>query len=153
MNNHTYQDSQITTNSATVWVAEILQLHQSEGRTLTEAETKIALDVGVAYPDNIWIIVIDQVPAPDIDILAKLRIQNGLQHSHTSGLALGYIVFLKNGLMNNYLLAHEFRHVYQFEKIGSIERMILLYIQEIIKFGYQNAPLEMDAVKASSAYF
>jgi hypothetical protein len=43
------------------------------------------------------------------------------------------------------LLAHECRHVYQYEVAGSIEAFLPLYLQQIAEFTYDRAPLELDA--------
>lgn len=152
MDNKAELDTQLIINTAKIWASATVKLYQRDSRTLTESETKIALDVGVANPEKIRVIEIKHIPEPEINMLVELRMQNGFRFSHTAGLSLGYLVFIKNGLKSDHLLAHEFRHVCQFEEIGSQEKMIERYLQEIIKFGYQNAPLEIDAIKASLIY-
>ena len=42
-------------------------------------------------------------------------------------------------------LSHEFRHVYQYEAAGSIAAFLPVYLQQIVAFGYANAPFEADA--------
>jgi hypothetical protein len=42
------------------------------------------------------------------------------------------------------LLAHEFVHVAQYERLGR-EGFLEEYIQQIAAHGYQNAPFELDA--------
>ena len=152
MKNQTESNAQQIMIAANIWVTETLRLHKNNGRTLNEAETKIALEIGVANSEKIRVIETDNMPEPSVYQLSALRMQNGLRYSHTAGLTLGYFVFIKKGSMSNHLLAHELRHVYQFEQIGSLEKMIQRYLQEIMQFGYQNAPLELDAIEASESF-
>jgi hypothetical protein len=62
------------------------------------------------------------------------------------GLTLGYAVFICTGYNTNLrLLRHEFRHVHQYERAGSIAAFLPAYLGQIVQFGYHNAPLEQDA--------
>lgn len=61
------------------------------------------------------------------------------------GLTLGHAVIVVNGHATRRLLTHEFRHVHQYEAVGSIAAYLPLYLQEIATFGYEQAPLEVDA--------
>lgn len=42
------------------------------------------------------------------------------------------------------LSSHEFRHVHQYEALGSIENFMEVYLEQVLAFGYARAPLEMD---------
>ncbi|MES9834713.1 MAG: hypothetical protein ABW139_20975 [Candidatus Thiodiazotropha sp. DIVDIV] len=35
--------------------------------------------------------------------------------------------------------------VFQYETLGSIEKFLPVYTQQIVEYGYENAPLEVDA--------
>ena len=62
------------------------------------------------------------------------------------GLTLGYAVLICRGHESRpRLLSHEFRHVYQYEAAGSIAAFLPAYLEQIVAFGYFNAPLEADA--------
>jgi hypothetical protein len=37
------------------------------------------------------------------------------------------------------------RHVYQYEMLGSINGFLPVYLQQIVEYGYYDAPLESDA--------
>ena len=73
--------------------------------------------------------------------------QAGLAAPHMAGLMLGYAVFVRRGHDSVRLLSHEFRHVYQYEQAGSIGAFLSVYIRQVVQFGYQQAPLEIDARK------
>lgn len=72
-------------------------------------------------------------------------LQTGLLGPGMVGLTLGYSVIVRHGHDTTRLLSHEFRHVYQYESAGSIAAFLPLYLQQIVEFGYDNAPLEIDA--------
>jgi hypothetical protein len=42
-------------------------------------------------------------------------------------------------------LRHEFRHVYQVERAGSMEAFLKTYLEQIVEFGYDDAPWEVEA--------
>jgi len=47
--------------------------------------------------------------------------------------------------MNARYLAHECRHVYQYEAVGSIAAFLAVYLEQIAKVGYWDAPFQQDA--------
>ena len=61
------------------------------------------------------------------------------------GLTLGYGIFIVSGHYTVRLISHECRHVYQYETLGSIDKFLPVYLQQIVEFGYAGAPLEVDA--------
>ena len=61
------------------------------------------------------------------------------------GLTLGYGVYVCHGHGTVRLLSHEFRHVYQYEQAGSIAAFLPVYLQQIVTFGYNNAPMARGA--------
>lgn len=82
---------------------------------------------------------------PDHPLLAYAAQMTGLIGPGMVGLTLGYGVFVCEGHDNSRLVAHELRHVYQYERVGSISKFLEIYLQQIAAFGYQDAPLEIDA--------
>jgi hypothetical protein len=45
------------------------------------------------------------------------------------------------------LVSHELRHVHQYETAGSIAAFLGVYLAQIATVGYDNAPLEPDAIR------
>ncbi len=78
-------------------------------------------------------------------MLRQAAIETGLLGPNMVGLTLGYSIFLVNGHESARLISHECRHVYQYETFGSIERFLPVYLQQLVTYGYQDAPLEVDA--------
>jgi hypothetical protein len=128
--------------------ADILE----SGRRLTLDEIDTARAVGVSQPDKIRIKSVPSIPIPEEARLAKVAVQYGLLGPATEGLTLFYGVFIREGTYSRLLLAHECRHVVQYEQRGTIFGFLHEYIPQILTSGYINAPLEKDAREAATRY-
>lgn len=117
----------------------------TSGRALTADEITLARKVGVAKPELIRIQSCDSLPMPQDPPLQAAALQTGLLGPGMVGLTLGYSVFVCRGHEMRRLLAHEFRHVFQYEQGGSIAKFLPVYLQQIVTVGYGNAPFEIDA--------
>jgi hypothetical protein len=107
---------------------------------------QLARGVGVRNSESIRIGVVDLLPLPDDASLREAAHQAGLLGPGMIGLTLGHAVLICCGHEANVrLLSHEFRHVYQYEAAGSIAAFLPIYLQQIVGFGYANAPFEADA--------
>ena len=115
------------------------------GVALDLAGMQLARGVGVQYPERVRIKIAGAIPLPENDELRQAAIQAGLLGVGTIGLTLGYGVYLVEGRVSEQLIRHECRHVYQYEKAGSIEAFLSQYIPQVLEFGYFNAHPERDA--------
>lgn len=136
--------------------AEVIDLalnfvHQSiehltpDARLLLPHECKWARESGVKNPDAIRLVLVDSMPRPDNTILAELCQEIGFLSTQTIGLTLDYLILVKTGYDTEQLIRHELRHVHQWEEAGSHRAFLEKYIEQVLTFGYWNAPLEMDA--------
>ncbi len=130
---------------AIAWAEARSQEAAAAGRGLNEREVAIARVVGVQHPERIRVTVVDIFPLPEDNNLRVAAIQTGLLGPDTAGLTLGYAVLVRRGHESDRLLAHEFRHVYQYEKAGSIAEFLPQYLKQIVDFGYADSPFEVDA--------
>jgi hypothetical protein len=130
---------------AIAWAEFQSQHVASLGMALTEPLQDIARRVGVQRPELIRVKLVDRLPLPEEPVLRQAAIETGLLAPNMVGLTLGHSIFLVNGHDDIRLISHECRHVYQFETLGSIETFLPVYLQQIVDFGYENAPLEIDA--------
>lgn len=131
--------------SAIRWAeARASEVAQS-GRQLNENRISIAQSVGVMRPELIRIALVDLLPLPEDPQLRDAALQSGLLGPSMVGLTLGYSVFICHGYDTIRMLSHEFRHVYQYERFGSIANFLPVYLQQIIEVGYVNTPFEIDA--------
>lgn len=116
-----------------------------QGIPLNAAGLTLASRVGVAHPERIRLLTVSAVPAPADPELRQIAIQQNLIGPHTAGLTLGYGIFVVEGCLTPRLLAHECRHVYQYEIAGSVEAFLPRYLQQIAEVGYERASYEVDA--------
>jgi len=121
--------------------AEIL----SKGKPLTAAGIKVARSVGVLDPKRIRVELVESLPLPDDQMLRDVALQTGLLGPDMAGVTFGYGIYACTDHLTNRLLAHECRHVFQYQNAGSIAAFLPLYLQEIVEFGYFECPLEVDA--------
>jgi hypothetical protein len=131
--------------SAIRWSETLSSEISQSGKQLSETEISIARDVGVIHPELIRIAMVDRLPLPEDPQLRSAAIQTGLLGPNMVGLTLDHSVLICHGNKTIQLLAHEFRHVYQYEQYGSIANYLPIYLQQIVEVGYMNAPFEIDA--------
>ena len=115
------------------------------GDALQPGNLELARRVGVLSPEKIRMRVVDALPLPGNPRLREAAIQSALLGPGLIGLTLGYAIFLKAGHVNTRVLAHECRHVYQYESHGGIAGFLPVYLAQVVSGGYESAPLEIDA--------
>mgnify|MGYP001824042308 CR=1 FL=1 len=130
---------------AVAWAEFQSQLVASSGMALPEALLNVARRVGVQHPELIRVKLVDRLPLPEEPTLRQAALEAGLLGPSMVGLTLGYSILLVQGHDSVRLISHECRHVYQYEVLGSIEKFLPVYLQQIVEFGYESAPLEADA--------
>ena len=131
---------------AVAWAEVQSSAALANGITLKPPELELARSVGVVKPQNIRIGVVDRLPMPTDTALREAAVQTGLLGPGMIGLTLGYAVLICRGHeASPRLLSHEFRHVHQYEAAGSIAAFLPGYLQQIVAFGYFNAPFEAYA--------
>ncbi len=121
--------------------AEIL----SKGKPLTPAGIAVAQSVGVLDPDRIRVELVESLPLPDDQMLRDVALQTGLLGPNMVGVTFGHGIYACIDHVTNKLLAHECRHVFQYEDAGSIAAFLPVYLQEIVEYGYIESPFEADA--------
>jgi hypothetical protein len=132
---------------AIVWAEQVAAEVLHTGIGLNTPSLSIAARVGVARPEMIRLSMVKQLPFPSDPQLQQAAITTGLLGPGMAGLTLGYAIFICEGHNSPRLLSHECRHVYQYEMCGSIAAFLPIYLQQIVDFGYMNAPFEIDAQK------
>jgi len=118
---------------------------RTKGHSLGHTDLRIAMKVGVRRPDLMRTLIVDELPLPDHPRLRDAALQTGLLGPTMIGLTLGYSILVVRGNFNSRLLAHECRHVYQYESYGSIADFLPVYLEQIVSVGYDSAPFEKDA--------
>ena len=135
---------------AVAWAEEQSSLICKEGRLLTSEEIESAKNAEVQHPEQVRILVVDTLPQPEDAELREAALRLELLGPSMVGLTLGYGIYIVRGNEMRFI-PHELRHVHQFERLGSISSFLTVYLQELQKFGYSHAPLELDASKYEPA--
>jgi hypothetical protein len=121
--------------------AEILAI----GEPLNDFGRSLATRVGVQRPDLIRIQIVSHLPLPEDLELRQVALNAGLLGEGMIGMTLGYGVYICKGKESVRLASHEFRHVHQYEKAGSIANFLPLYLAQVAQYGYRDAAFEVDA--------
>ena len=117
----------------------------SKGKPLTSAGIRVARSVGVLDPERIRVELVDSLPLPDDQTLQDVALQTGLLGPDMAGVTSGYGIYACTDDVTNRLLAHECRHVFQYEAAGSIAAFLPVYLKEFAEFGYFECSFEVDA--------
>jgi len=126
--------------------AEVTSSHgANSGISLNPVGESIARRVGVEHPEKIRVVIADELPRPKHPTLRSAAEVAGFLGPGMAGITLGYSVFVRRGFDTIRLLSHEFRHVFQYERAGSIALFLPSYLAQIVEVGYMEAPLEVDA--------
>ena len=128
------------------WAERYAAESLAAGRPLSAAERELAARVGVREPARIRIRMAPELPAPTEPLLVAAAARIGLMPQAASGMTLGYAVILRAGSENDHrLLAHEFRHVAQYEARCGIRPFLAEHIPHLMQHGYEDSPYEVDA--------
>ncbi|HEV7912323.1 MAG TPA: hypothetical protein VGP22_01040 [Albitalea sp.] len=122
------------------------------GTPLSQAQQRLAAEVGVAEPGRIRLAVVPRVPIPGGPVVEQVAKRIGLPGPDVDGLTLGHAIFIRAGSLTPRLLAHECRHVQQCEALGSLRAFVAAYLRQVARHGYHAAPFEADARAASTHY-
>lgn len=128
---------------AIAWAKAQSESVLASGLPLSEGGIQIARRVSVNAPERVRIQWVTRLPVPSDPAFHPLLDSTRL--ADMDGLTLGYAIFLVQERTDLKLIAHELRHVHQYERLGGIDGFMPVYLEEIRLFGYKDAPLEIDA--------
>jgi hypothetical protein len=129
---------------AVTWAEKQSSEILKNGRSLTTEEVEMAIRAGVVNPDRVRIAEVVAIPVPENKELSEVALALGLLSPTMVGLTFGYGIYIVKGHELRFI-PHELRHVQQFEKLGSISNFLTVYLEQPSKFGYKDAPLEIEA--------
>lgn len=125
---------------------------RAHGRRLAGREVALARKAGVTQPDRIRILEVAHIPRRDTDtkLMQNLNIQPPkLRRVEIGGLTSGYgVVLNKRYVAQDWVLAHEFAHVAQIERMGprGFLRRVLI---ETYSLPGKLIPIEQEAIAIS----
>jgi len=130
------------------WVAAHEAAILAAGEFLTANELADARQAGVRQPERIRLQFVGSIPMPDAGVLRGLGKLTGLVSPTTAGITLRYGIYIQQQYRGNReLYVHEFVHVGQYERLGSIEAFLRDYLRECLDPGYPRGPLEQEAIR------
>jgi hypothetical protein len=120
----------------------------AHGRELTPDETAFASKIGILRPDLVRVLTVAQMPPPPegLELLSK----DLLDIEMAAGLTLGYGILITEGHETPRLIRHELGHVLQVERVGDMMTFLALYLEQVLHYGYHQAPFEVEAVNYES---
>ncbi len=136
---------------AAQWAAEQERHVLCEGVRLSEIELADAKAIGVRNPERVRLLRVDAVPIPADPMLRAAAASINFLTAAPRGLALDYAIFVRaDHWRDRALIAHELVHTAQFQRLGGILPFLRTYIFQCATVGYQNAPLELEAVATAA---
>ena len=89
---------------------------------------------------------VDEVPLPANHLLRWAAKRTKLISADTAGMALRYGIFIRSDCWKmRCLIAHEYVHTAQYERLGGIGQFLSLYLRECLEVGYPAGLLEQEA--------
>lgn len=135
------------------WAEQQSKFILNTGTGIDQSDRSLARAVGVRQTESIRILIVPNVPSPEQPLLKAACAELNFLGAEANGLTLSYGVFIKAGFeRDRKLLAHEFRHVAQYEQHSSIASYLSIYLSELTRYGYSYMPLELDAEAAAETW-
>lgn len=137
------------------WAYETDRKGLEMGTPLNEKELLLAAEIGIKHPEKVRIVYVDEVPFPYENVALKVfgeavgLVGEGIINNAQ---VFGYSIYARKGfVLNRPKLAHELVHVLQVER-ASLDRVVTQHFFDMAEYGYDNAPLEVEASKANVMY-
>ena len=135
---------------AASWVRKQEERMLRLGVPLSDQELTDANAIGVAEPDRVRLLQLDQVPFPTDPMLKAAAVAIQFLTPATRGLTLRHGIFVRSDCWRDRtLIAHELVHVRQYERLGGILPFLRQYLFECLTIGYPAAPMEQEAIRLS----
>ena len=132
---------------ATAWAEKQEAVALDQGEPLTESQLADAILAGVAHPEKIRVVCVEELPHPDNEEIMFMARQIGLFGPKAHGETLGYGVYLRRGEEDRrYTFVHECVHVSQYEKKAGIGPFLNDYLRECIDPRFPFGILEKEAI-------
>ena len=137
------------------WAYETDRKGLEIGNPLDKKERLLASQIGVKYPEKVRVIYVDEVPFPYENLALKVfgeavgLVGEGIINNAQ---VFGYSIYVRNGFeLDRPKLAHELVHVLQVER-SSLADVVTQHFYDMAEYGYEKAPLEVEAAEANKKY-
>lgn len=137
------------------WAAETEVRGLQVGVALNEQQLLIASEIGIQNPEKVRLVHVDEVPFPrENAVLNAVGEALGFigEGIINNAQVFGYTIYVRKGYpLTTPNLAHELVHVLQIER-SSLEQVISQHFADLVAYGYDDSPLEVEAFKANERY-
>ncbi|MBT2335261.1 hypothetical protein J7E49_15250 [Variovorax paradoxus] len=134
------------------WYSEVEIQLAPFGRPLTAEEARTAIELGVAEPEKVRVVVLDEFPMPKDEQLLGEAKKHGLGNWSEGGRSNGRVVLLKPRVAQSpAVLRHELVHLAQQDRMGRTA-FLRRYLIELEMMGYARSPLELEAYARQGAH-
>ena len=137
------------------WASDTEATGLEIGEPLDEKQLVIANEIGIKNPEKVRLVYVDEVPFPYENVVLKVVgealgfIGEGIINNAQ---VFGYSIYIRKGYqLTTPNLAHELVHVLQIER-SSLAQVVTQHFADLVKYGYENSPLEVEAFKAEKNY-
>lgn len=137
------------------WASDTEAAGLQLGKPLNAAQLEIAKEIGIKQPEKVRLVYVDAVPFPYHNPMLKLVgeatgfIGEGIINNAQ---VFGYSIYVRKDYpLTTPKLAHELVHVLQIER-ASLKQVITQHFADLLKYGYDNSPLEQEAFEANKTY-
>lgn len=139
---------------ACTWAEEQEQLILEQGVALNDDQMADARRIGVAAPERVRLLQVEEIPLPFHPQLRQAAQKTGLLSPETAGLTLRYGIVIRSPFWDaRDLVAHELVHVWQYEQSGGFAPFLRQYLWECLTLGYAKAPMEQEAQAIAAKIF
>ena len=131
---------------ACAWAEQQENLILDQGVALTDDQMADARRIGVAAPERVRLLQVEEISLPQDPGLRAAAKATGLLSPTTAGLTLRYGILIRSPFWGaRDLVAHELVHVWQYEQFGGFAPFLRQYLWECLTLGYTKAPMEQEA--------
>lgn len=134
------------------WAKTQEELILARGAPLGEQHAADALQVGVQDCSRVRVLVIERLPLPDDERLAKVARSSSIITLASRGAGIGHGIIIRADCWGDReLLVHQLVHVAQCERHGGLEPFVEEYLRERLNSAnFTIGPLEEEARRIAS---
>jgi hypothetical protein len=117
------------------------------GVPLTDVQLADAKLVGVAKPERVRLLLVEQIPLPEHPGLEEMKEAMRLTTPELPGLAVRYGIFLRaDHWGQRRFVVHELAHTAQYERLDGVRAFLECYLYQCLAIGFTSAPMEQEAI-------
>ena len=126
------------------WIDQFLAAHADRARAVsTLGFTRLSASFPRELLERAKVVTVERTPFPPVDRLGLPELAL-MQQRQFDGITFKDTFFLRQGCTSEALHFHELVHVVQWARLG-VDSFLLAYGFGLVRFGYDNSPLEQMA--------